>query len=103
MPESSLDKTSPELRSLVLSMTPGQMSNVIHTSDGYRILKMLSREPAGQRDLSDPRVQQLIRETLLQREDLLLKDAYYEIARNEAKVVNYMARGIFADTSGNTK
>ncbi len=100
MPESSLDKTSPELRSLVLSMSPGQMSNVIHTPDGYRILKMISREPAGQRDLSDPRVQQSIRETLLEREDQLLKTAYYEIARNEAKVMNYMARSVFSAASG---
>ena len=103
MPESSLDKTSPELRALVLGMTPGQMSGVIHTTDGYRILKMMSREPAGQRDLSDPRVQQSIRETLLEREDQLLKTAYYEISRNEAKVVNYMARSVVAEASGRSK
>ena len=103
LPESSLDKTSPELRNMVLSMTPGQMSDLIHTPDGYRILKMISSEPAGQRDLSDPRVQQSIRETLLQREDQLLKTAYYEIARNEAKVVNYMARSVFAEAPGGQK
>jgi len=84
-------------------MTPGQMSGVIHTNDGYRILKMISREPAGQRNLSDPRVQQSIRETLLEREDQLLKAAYYEIARNQAKVVNYMARGVVAEAPGSSK
>ena len=97
MPESSLDKTSPELRKLVLSLQPGQMSPIIHTPDGYRILRMISKEAAGQRDLSDPRVQQQIRETLLGRKDQLLKTAYYETARNEAKVSNNMSRSIFND------
>jgi peptidyl-prolyl cis-trans isomerase SurA len=71
------------------------MSPVIHTQEGYRILKVLSKEPAGQRDLSDPRAQQTIRETLIERKDQLLKTAYYEMARNQAKVVNYMAQGMF--------
>src|SRR5580658_6468345 len=97
--ESALDKTSPELKKLVLSLQPGQLSPVIHDGEGYRILKMISREPAGQRDLSDPRVQQNIRETLLGRKDQLLKTAYYETARNESKVVNNMSKTIFADAS----
>ena len=55
---------------------------------------MITKEPAGQRALSDPNVQQTIRETLLNRKDQLLRAAYYEMARNEAKVVNYFAIGI---------
>jgi len=94
VPESSLEKTSPELRKLIMSLQPGQLSPVIHTQEGYRILKLLSKEPAGQRDLSDPRAQQTIRSTLLDRKDQLLKTAYYEMARNEAKVVDYMAQSI---------
>jgi peptidyl-prolyl cis-trans isomerase SurA len=101
--ESSLDKISPELKRLVLSLQPGQLSPVIHFPEGYRILKMISKEPAGQRDLSDPRVQQSIRETLLGRKDQLLKTAYYETARNEAKVVNNMSKSIFAQASKNAK
>ena len=97
--ESALDKASPELKKMVVSMQPGQLSPVIHTQDSYRILKMISKEPAGQRDLSDPRVQQSIRETLLGRKDQLLKTAYYETARNEAKVANNMARTAFADAA----
>jgi peptidyl-prolyl cis-trans isomerase SurA len=96
--ESALDK-SPELKKLILSLQPGQLSPVIHMPEGYRILKMISKEPAGQRDLSDPRVQQSIRETLLGRKDQLLKTAYYETARNESKVVNNMSKTIFADAS----
>jgi len=94
LPESSLNQSSPELRRMVLSLQPGQLSPVIHTQDGYRILKMISKEPSGQRDLSDPRAQQSIRETLLERKDQLLKTAYYERARNEAKVADFMARTV---------
>ena len=103
MGESALDKVSPELKKLVLSLQPGQMSPVIRTPSGFQILKMISREPAGQRDLSDPRVQQSIRETLLSRKDQLLKTAYYESARNEAKIVNNMARTVFANAGKNAK
>jgi peptidyl-prolyl cis-trans isomerase SurA len=39
-------------------------------------------------------VQQTIRETLINRKDQLLKAAYYEVARNEAKVVNYFANRV---------
>jgi peptidyl-prolyl cis-trans isomerase SurA len=66
----------------------------VRTQDGYRILKVITREPAGQRDLNDPRVQQTIRDTLLNRKDQLLKNAYYEVARNGSKINNYLAQSI---------
>jgi peptidyl-prolyl cis-trans isomerase SurA len=94
IPESALEKANAELRKSVMTMRLGETTGVLRTSEGYRILKVISREPAGQRDLSDPKVQQTIRETLLNRKDQLLKAAYYEVARNEAKVLNYLAQGI---------
>jgi peptidyl-prolyl cis-trans isomerase SurA len=94
VPESALAQANPQLRKLVTDLQPGGVSGVIQTGEGYRILKVLSKEPAGQRELTDPRVQQSIRETLLNRKDQLLKLAYYEVARNGAKVTNYMAEGI---------
>ena len=95
--QSALDKAPVELRKIVLATAPGQVSAIIRSSEGYRILKVLAKEPAGQRELTDPRVQQTIRETLLNRKDQLLKNAYYEVARNEAKVVNYYALLITQD------
>jgi peptidyl-prolyl cis-trans isomerase SurA len=77
-----------------MELQPGQISHILQTPEGYRILKVISREPAGQRDLNDPRVQQSIREGLLTRKDQLYRAAYYEVARNESKVVNYLALGI---------
>src|SRR5262245_25173626 len=94
IPQSSLEKASPDLRKLVDSLQTGTASGPIHTPDGYRILKVITREPAGQRDLNDPRVQQSIRETLLNRKDQLLRSAFYEVMRNNAKIKNYMAQRI---------
>ena len=101
IPESTLEKANPELRKLVLSLSPGSFAP-IHTQEGYRILRVIAREPAGQRELNDPRVQQNIRETLLNRKDQLLKNAYYEVARNSAKVENYLARSVI-ENAGKTK
>ncbi len=89
--ESTLDRANPELRKGIMALAPGQMTPIIKTQEGYRVFKLVSKEPAGQRELNDPNVQQTIRETLINRKDQLLKAAYYEVARNEAKVLNYYA------------
>jgi peptidyl-prolyl cis-trans isomerase SurA len=94
VPVSAFDGSSPDVRKLIVSMQPGQISPIIPSQQAYRILKVFSREPAGQRELNDPRVQQTIREGLLSRKDQLLRNAYYEVARNESTVVNYFARSI---------
>ncbi len=94
VPESALEKANPELRKMVMSLPPGGVSGIIHTQEGYRILKVISKEPAGQRDLSDPRVASTIREGLRNRKDQLLRAAYYEVQKNASKVENYLARSI---------
>lgn len=92
--ESALERASMELRRLVATMQPGQISPIVRTQEGYRIFKLISREPSGQRELSDPTVQQNIREQLINSKDQLYKAAYYEVARNEAKVQNFLAASI---------
>ena len=92
--DSALEKASIELRRLLAQMKPGQVSPIIRTPEGFRIFKLISREPAGQRELTDPNVQQSIREQLLNRKDQLYKAAYYEVARNEARVQNFLASSI---------
>jgi peptidyl-prolyl cis-trans isomerase SurA len=94
VPDSALEKANPELRKAIQAASPGQVTPVIHTAEGYRVFKVHSKEPAGQRELTDPRVQQNIRETLNNRKDQLLRAAYYEVARDEAKVANYLASSI---------
>ena len=92
--ESALANANPELRQGILNMTPGQVSPVIHTPEGYRIIKLISKEPAGQRQLSDPRVQEEIRKGLFEGREQVLRSAFYEVARSEAKVVNYFAESV---------
>ena len=100
--ESALERANPELRSTIMALPPNGVSHILHMQDGYRIFKVISKEPSGQRDLNDPRVQQNIRETLLNAKDQLLKTAYYETARNGAKIENYLARSIL-EGAGKTK
>jgi len=93
--ESTLEKgANPELRRIILTMSPGQTSQVIHTPEGYRIIKVLSKETAGQRQLTDPRVQEQIRSELFTGKQQMLLAAFYEVARSEAKITNYYARAV---------
>ncbi|MGA2021210.1 MAG: SurA N-terminal domain-containing protein [Candidatus Sulfotelmatobacter sp.] len=105
VPESSLRNIDPGTREAVMKLKPGQYSTIVTLVDpvtkqaGFRIVKMVSKEPAGQRDLSDPRVQQAIRSQLHDRREQLLKAAYYEVLRDSAKVDNYYAKKIL-DSNG---
>jgi hypothetical protein len=47
-------------------------------------------------------VQQSIRETLINSKNNLLQAAYYETARNGAKIENYLAKSV-VDGAGKTK
>ncbi len=94
IPESALNSSDPALKKAVLAMHPGEISKPIAGKDGYRILKLIAREAAGQRQLSDPEVQQSIRDTLRNRKEQLLHAAYLSAARDEAHITNYLARQV---------
>jgi peptidyl-prolyl cis-trans isomerase SurA len=93
IPESSLNapQTDPMLKKVVLSLKPGQVSPPIQLRDSIRILKLVAREAAGQRGVNDPQVQQMVRDTLRNRKEQLLRNAYLAVARDEAHVNNYLA------------
>jgi peptidyl-prolyl cis-trans isomerase SurA len=94
-PESSFDKSDPILKKAVLSLKPGAVTQPIHARDGgYIILKLIAKEASGQRELSDPQVQQAIRDALRTRKEQLLRSAYLVEARDEAHVSNFLARQI---------
>ena len=94
IPESSLNQSDPLLKKTVLGLKAGDVSDVIQLRDGYRILKLVAKETPGQRALSDPQVQQSIRDTLRSRKEQLLRAAYIASARDQAKVTNYLARQV---------
>ncbi|HMD39233.1 MAG TPA: SurA N-terminal domain-containing protein [Candidatus Acidoferrum sp.] len=98
VPESGLNQSDPVLKRVVLGMKPGQVSPPlpIQSKEGPRIviLKLISRESPGQRNISDPQVQQTIRDGLRNHKEQLLRAAYLTIARDEARVTNYLAQQV---------
>ncbi|MDT8070072.1 MAG: SurA N-terminal domain-containing protein [Terriglobia bacterium] len=100
IPESSL-KRDKQAWDEISKLKPGQYSAPMpavnpqtNKVEAYRIIKMISKEPEGQRDLNDPRVQQAIREQLRDRREQLIKMAYYEVLHNKATIENYYAEEI---------
>ncbi|MGD0730367.1 MAG: SurA N-terminal domain-containing protein [Terracidiphilus sp.] len=98
--------SDPEAYNAITKLKPGQFTDVLpivdsssHRAVGYAIYKLISREPEGQRQLSDPRVQQTIRQTLRQDHAQLFKNAYYEVLHDDAKVHNYLADQILKEGS----
>jgi peptidyl-prolyl cis-trans isomerase SurA len=100
VPESSLkgDKMAFEA---ISKLKPGQYTPILPVMDpnshqvfGFRIVRLMGKEAAGQRELKDPRVQQAIREQLRDRREQLLKAAYYEYIRDKAAVENFFAEDI---------
>jgi peptidyl-prolyl cis-trans isomerase SurA len=93
-------KTDPEVYNAVDKLKPDQCTDVLPVYDnshrviGYAIYKLIAREPAGQRQLNDPRVQQTIHQLLHDSQKQLLQNAYYEMLDDQAKVRNYLAEQI---------
>jgi peptidyl-prolyl cis-trans isomerase SurA len=96
-------KTDPTIYVAVTKLKAGETTDIIpqfdpsHKPLGYSIFKLLSKDAAGQRDLSDPRVQQSIRQQLHDSRSQLLKTAYFEMLADQATVQNFMAEQIFKD------
>jgi peptidyl-prolyl cis-trans isomerase SurA len=98
VPESALNQSDATLKRIVMGMKPGQVSPPlpIQSKEGPRIviLKLISRESPGQRNINDPQVQQTIRDTLRNHKEQLLRAAYLTIARDDARVTNYLAQQV---------
>jgi peptidyl-prolyl cis-trans isomerase SurA len=99
-------KADPATYAAILKLKPGETTDILPLLDsgtrkvaGYSIYKLISKEPAGQRDVNDPRVQQAIRQQLHDSRSQLLKTAYFEMLRDQAKVENYLAEQIFKDVA----
>ncbi len=90
--ESAL-KTDPQVYDALNKLKPGQFTDALPIGNGvgYAIYRFISREPAGQRQLNDPRIQQTIHTQLHNNRVQLLENAYFEKLQDEAKIVNYLA------------
>ncbi len=105
--ESAL-KSDPDVYNAISKLKPGEITGILPTYRGngpgrqiigYAIYKLIVREPAGQRQLSDPNVQQVIHQTLHESKKQLLQNAYLEKLHDEAKVHNYFADEILKQAS----
>jgi peptidyl-prolyl cis-trans isomerase SurA len=93
-----------EVYNAISKLKPGQFTDAIPAVDpeshrivGYAIYQLVSKEPAGQRELSDPRVQQYIHQQLHDSRTQVLRNAYYEKLRDDAKIHNYLADQILKE------
>jgi peptidyl-prolyl cis-trans isomerase SurA len=93
VPMSRLKQAPQQLRDAVLKKAPGTV-NVASMGGAYTLVLVVAHEPAGQRDLSTPGVNDRITEALKARKEQVLRAAYLTAARTDADVVNYLARRI---------
>jgi peptidyl-prolyl cis-trans isomerase SurA len=92
-------RADPPVYDAISKLKPDQYTSVLplydagpgHKLAGYVIYKLIAREPAGQRELGDPRVRQAIHQTLHDSQKQLLQTAYYEMLQDDARVHNYLA------------
>lgn len=96
----------PAVYAAVMKLKPGQVTDIIPTFDpttrkpvAFSVYKLISKEPAGQRQIDDPRVQQAIREQLRDGRSQLLKNAFFEMLHDQAKIENYLAEDIFKNAA----
>lgn len=94
-------KSDVRIDAAISKLKPGEITGILPMIQppskkpfGYMILKLIAIEPAGQHALSDPRVQQMIRQQLHESRARLLHTAYDEVLRDQARVVNYYAEDI---------
>jgi len=103
-PESQLKRTDTATREAIMKLKPGQYSNPVtvidpqtHQQIGYRIIRLIGKDAAGQREQSDPAVQQWIRNQLRTQREQILRAAYDEVLHDGADVRNYYAEQILKD------
>jgi peptidyl-prolyl cis-trans isomerase SurA len=103
VPESSL-RSDRQAAEAIAKLKPGQYTPPLpalapnNRLAGFRIIRLLGKETAGQRQVSDPQVHDAIKAQLSERREQLLRTAYYESLRNSAKIENYLADSILASS-----
>jgi len=103
VPESQLRGSDMDLFNAINRLKQGEITDIIPIYDaagpnhhvmGYAVYKLIAKEAAGQRELNDPRVQQVIRQELRDNHSQLLQNAYFEVLHNESKIHNFLAEQI---------
>lgn len=98
VPESALANLPAALATAVRRMEPGTAST-LSIGQNYIVLMVVSREPAGQRDLGTATVRDGIRDLLRSRREQLMQQAFITHERETAEVDNHLAR-LVVETQG---
>ena len=91
VPVSSLQRLPPQLRDAVLKGTPGS-ARLLSGGGAYTIVLVVAKDAAGQKDLSMPEVKNAVTQGLRNRREQLLRAAFLGAIRNDAVVVNLIAK-----------
>jgi len=95
VPMSALQQAPPQLRDAVLKSNPGTVQ-LVSQGGAHTIVLTVAKETAGQKDLSMPEVKEAISTTLKGRREGVLRAAYLSALRNDAVVVNQLAKQLVA-------
>jgi peptidyl-prolyl cis-trans isomerase SurA len=91
VPISALQQAPPALRDAVLKSEPGSV-RVVSNNGAHTIVLFVAKDTAGQKDPSMPAVKEAISNALRGRREQLLRAAYLTEIRNDAAVVNHLAK-----------
>jgi peptidyl-prolyl cis-trans isomerase SurA len=98
VPVSSLQRLPPQLRDAILKGTPGS-ARLLAGGGAYTVVLVVAKDAAGQKDLSMPEVKDAITKGLRSRREQLLRAAFLGAVRNDAQVVNLIAKRL-VETQG---
>ena len=93
VPISAMAQAPPALRDAVLQSNPGTVK-LVGQGGAYTIVLVVAKDKKGQKDLSMPEVKDGISSMLKNRKEQLLRAAYLSALRNDAVVVNVLAKQI---------
>jgi len=93
VPISALAQAPPALRDAALQSNPGTVK-LVSQGGAHTIVLVVAKDKKGQKDLSMPEVKDGISSALKNRKEQLLRAAYLSALRNDAVVVNVLAKQI---------
>jgi peptidyl-prolyl cis-trans isomerase SurA len=93
VPVTALAQAPPALRDAALTSNPGTVK-LVSQGGAHTIVLVVARDKKGQKDLTMPEVKDGISSMLKTRKEQLLRAAYLSALRNDAVVVNVLAKQI---------
>lgn len=93
IPVSVIQKYPQQLKDAVLNAKPGS-AKAIGDGNGFAVVLVAGKDPAGQKDLTTPGVKESISQSLKNRREQLMRAAYLTTLRNAATIDNVISRRV---------